>query len=159
MATNAGSRAALRWTLTLIAVAGLVMDAYVHFHLASGYSAVRTSTLSEADLFRAEATVAALAAAALLLRPRRYTAAIAFVVAAAGTAAVLVYTYVDLGAFGPFPDMYDPIWYGEKTLSAVGEGIGAVAALALFAILHADARRTAPASARSAGANTVDVLG
>lgn len=148
MATRTRTRAALIWTLTLIAGAGLAIDAYVHFHVASTYSVVRSSVLSEADLFRAEATVAALAAAALLIRPRRYTAAIAFVVAAAGTAAVLVYTNVDIGAVGPFPDMYEPFWYPEKTLSAWAEGIAALAALALFVVLHLEARNSVVAQDR-----------
>lgn len=140
------SRSALRWTLTLIAAAGLAIDAYVHFDLASMYAAVKSSVLSQADLFRGEATFAAIAAAAVLLHPRRYTAAFAFVVAAAGTAAVLVYRYVDVGALGPFPDMYEPLWYGKKTLSVIAEGAGAVGAIALFGVLHAEARRAGTAA-------------
>jgi hypothetical protein len=123
----------------------------VHFDLASQYDVIKSSVLSQGDLFRAEATVAAIAAAAVLLRPRRYTAAFAFVVAAAGTAAVLVYAYVDVGAFGPIPNMYDPIWYPKKTLSAWAEGIAAVAALALFAMLHVEARRTSTGYPRRHG--------
>jgi hypothetical protein len=157
MATYA--RTALRWSMTLIVLAGLAIDAYVHFHLASGYSGVKSSVLSQADLFRGEATVAVIAAVAVLLRPRRYTAAFAFVVLAAGTAAVLVYRYIDVGAFGPFPNMYEPLWYGEKTLSAIAEGVGAVAALALFAVLHADARHAGHASTRSPGGRAVQALG
>jgi len=104
------------------------------------------------DLFRVEGVAAAIAAAAVLFHPRRYTAAFAFLVAAAGTAAVLVYAYVDVGAFGPFPDMYDPIWFPEKTLSAWAEGVAAVAALALFVWLHLEARSAqAGSSARSRG--------
>jgi hypothetical protein len=125
----------------VIVVAGLAIDAYVHFHLASAFKNNRTSTLSEADLFRAEATVAIIAAVALLLRPRRYTAAFAFLVAAAGFAAVMVYRYVDIGAFGPIPGMYDPFWVPtEKWLSAVAEGVAAVAALALVALFSARTR-------------------
>jgi hypothetical protein len=152
MATMMRSRSIIRLALALIAAAGLAIDAFVHFDLASAYAGVKSDTLSQADLFRAEATVAAIAAAAVLLRPRRYTAAFAFVVAAAGTAAVLVYAYVDLGAFGPFPNMYDPIWFSEKTLSAWAEGVGALAALALFAVLQAQARRTSTGFAARTGA-------
>jgi hypothetical protein len=90
----------------MIAAAGLAIDAYAHFDLASTYSGVKSSVLSQGDLFRAEATVSAIAAAAVLLRPRRYTAAFACVVATAGTATVLVYAYVNVGAFGPIPNMY-----------------------------------------------------
>jgi hypothetical protein len=149
MATTERTRSAVRLTLALIAAAGLAIDAYVHFDLASTYAPIKSSVLNQGDLFRGAGVVAAIAAAAVLLRPRRYTAAFAFLVAAAGTAAVLVYAYVDLGAFGPFPDMYDPLWFGEKTLSVVAEGVGALAALALFALLHAEARRENRVAAHS----------
>lgn len=132
----------IRLGLAVIGAAGLAIDAYVHFDLASSYAPIKTSSLSQVDLFRAEGAVAAVAAVAVLLRPRRYTAAFAFLVAAAGTAAVLVYAYVDVGAFGPVPNMYDPYWFDEKTLSAWAEGIAAVAALGLFAELHTHARHT-----------------
>jgi hypothetical protein len=42
---------------------------------------------------------------------------IAFLVSAGDFAAVLVYQYVNLGAIGPLPNMYDPAQYPEKTLS------------------------------------------
>jgi membrane associated rhomboid family serine protease len=147
MAMSMQGRTVIRLGLALIAAAGLAIDAYVHFDLASAYASIKSSTLSQGQLFRAEGTVAAIAAAAVLLRPRRYTAVFAFVVAAAGTAAVLVYAYVNVGAFGPFPNMYDPLWYPEKTLSVWAEGVGALAALLLFAVLHRDAQR-APARSR-----------
>jgi hypothetical protein len=138
----------LRWVLIVIAVAGLAVDAYVHFHLASAFRANKTSVLSEAELFRAEASVSVIAAVALLVRPRRYTAAFAFLVAAGGTAAVVLYRYVDVGSFGPVPDMYDPFWApAEKTLSAIMEVAAALAALALFAMLHARTRRSVSATA------------
>jgi hypothetical protein len=130
--------------LTALVVAGLAVDAYVHLHLAPNFRTVRSSTLSEEDLFRGEAVAAILAAVALVVRPRRYTAAFAFLVAAAGTGAVVVYRYVDVGAFGPFPNMYDPFWAPtEKTLSAVAEAVAALAALALFVMFHLRSRRGA----------------
>lgn len=132
----------IRWTLTVIVVAGLAVDAFVHLDLASAFKNVKTSTLSESELFRAEAVAAVLAAVALLARPRRYTAAFAFLVAAAGTAAVLVYRYVDVGAFGPVPNMYDPYWApAEKNLSAFAEGAAALAALGLLLMFQAASTR------------------
>lgn len=147
MTTKIGRRSGVRFGLALVAAAGLAIDAYVHFDLAGAYDPIKSSVLTQGDLFRGEGTVAVIAALAVLLRPRRYTAAFAFLVAAAGTAAVLVYAYVDVGAFGPFPDMYDPLWFTEKTLSAWAEGIAAVAALALFIVLHQEARRAPTRSA------------
>jgi glucan phosphoethanolaminetransferase (alkaline phosphatase superfamily) len=135
---------AIRTALIVIAVAGLAVDAYVHFHLASAFKNVKTSTLSGADLFRAEAIAAVIAAAALLLRPRRYTAAFAFLVAAAGVVAVVVYRYVDVGAVGPIPNMYDPYWEpAEKIVSAVAEAAAALAALALLVMFSSRTRDTA----------------
>lgn len=136
----------VKGALTVIVVAGLAVDAFVHFDLASAFARVRTSTLSEADLFRAEATAAVIAAIALVVRPRLYTAAFAFLVAAAGTVAVIVYRYVDVGAFGPVPNMYDPFWGpAEKTVSAVAEGVAALAALALLLQFGTRTRRSANA--------------
>jgi hypothetical protein len=124
----------VRVALTVIVVLGLAVDAYVHLHLASDYDAVKTSTLSQGELFRAEAVIAILAGVALLVRPRRYTAAIAFLVAAGGLGVVLLYRYVDVKGFGPIPSMYEPVWYAEKTRSAIAEGVAAVAALALVLV-------------------------
>jgi hypothetical protein len=143
---NGRGGSVIRTALIIIVVVGLAVDAYVHFDLASAFKNNRTSTLSEADLFRAEAVAAVIAAVALLLRPRRVTAALAFLVAAAGTVAVLVYRYVDIAAFGPIPAMYDPYWApAEKTVSAVAEAVAALAALALLVMFSNRTRSGAPA--------------
>lgn len=123
----------------------LAIDAYVHLSDAPDYAAVRTSVLSEAMLFRVEGVVAAVVAAALLLRPRPLVWAAAATTLAAGLAAVLVYTYVDVGRVGPLPDMYEPSWVlPGKTLSAWAEGIGAVLALAGLAVVTSTRGRQAP---------------
>ena len=69
----------------------------------------------------------------VLLRGSRVAYAIAFVVALSAFVAVVLYRYVDIPAFGPFPAMYEPVWFFEKTLSAVAEGAGAVLAAVGFA--------------------------
>jgi hypothetical protein len=138
--TVRGERA-LQAALTVIVVVGLALDAYVHFNLASAFAHVKTSTLSQADLFRAQATVALIAAVALLVRPRRYTAAFAFLVAASALVAVVLYRYVDVGKIGPIPNMYDPFWApAKKTISAFAEAAAALAALGLFVMFHIRAR-------------------
>jgi hypothetical protein len=138
--TARGERA-LQAVLTIIAVAGLAVDAYVHLNLASAFADVKTSTMSKADVFRIDAVVALIAAVALLVRPRRWTAAFAFLVAAAGTIAVVLYRYVDVGAIGPFPNMYDPYWGpAKKAISAFAEGAAALAALGLFVMFQVRAR-------------------
>ena len=140
---------AVRTVLTVIVAAGLAIDAYVHLDLASTYDVVKTSTLSQGDLFRVEAALAIVAGVALLVRPRRYTAWFAFLVSAGGVAAVLVYRWVDVGKLGPLPNMYEPYWYGEKTLSLVAEAIAAAAAAVLLVLMY----RRARAVARPAVAN------
>jgi hypothetical protein len=122
------SRAVL-WLLALVTVAALAVDAFVHADLAPDYDAVR-KTFSQGDLFRLEAALAALAALLLVVAHRRPVAwAFAFLVAAGGLGAVLLYRYVDVGTLGPLPDMYEPAWYPEKTASAVAEAVGAGTAL------------------------------
>jgi hypothetical protein len=137
----------LRVLFTAVAVVGLAVDAYVHFDLAANYDAIKTSTLSQGDLFRVEAVAAVLAALVLLIRPRRYTALFAFLVAAGGLAAVLVYRYYNIKGFGPFPAMYEPVWYTEKTQSAYAEAAAALAGAALLAMPHTTtSRRDTPAN-------------
>lgn len=129
-------RTPLQWTLILLAMVGLVVDAIVHFDLASSFASVKTSTISQADLFRIEAVVALVVAAALLVFPRRSTALAVFVVAASAAVAVVVYRYVDVGKIGPIPNMYDPYWQPVgKWLSAVAEIVAAVASAALIGVL------------------------
>lgn len=133
--------AALRIVLTAVTAVGLGYDAYAHFDLAGNYDAIKTSALSQGDLFRIEGVGATLAALAVLARPRRYTALIAFAVATVGLAAVLAYRYYNIKGIGPFPDMYEPVWYPEKTRSAYAEGGAAVAAAALFGLSQLAGRR------------------
>jgi hypothetical protein len=141
----------LRAGLTVLVVAGLVIDAYVHLDLASAYDPIKTSTLSQGDLFRVEAALAIVAGLAVILRPRRYTALVALAVSAGGVAAVLVYQYVNVGKIGPLPNMYDPIWYPKKTLSLWGEVGAAVAALALLVVTHLQLRATTGTAASTSG--------
>ncbi len=132
--------------LRLAVVAGLGVDAYVHFHLAgdTGHS----GTISESTLFWVQGGVAAVVAVLVLLRPRPVPYAIAFLVAASALGAVLLYRYVDVGALGPLPDMYEPVWYTEKVVTTVAEAVAAVAAALGF--VHA-MRRTASSTARHGG--------
>jgi glucan phosphoethanolaminetransferase (alkaline phosphatase superfamily) len=118
-----------------VVVAGLVLDAIVHYDLASAFKNNKTSFISQTDIFRIQATVALVAALALLVRPRRYTAAFAFLVAASAAVAVVVYRYVDVGRIGALPNMYDPYWAPVgKWLSAIAEVIAALAAAVLIVV-------------------------
>lgn len=125
---------AVRWILTLLTAAGLAVDAYVHWHLAPNFDTLRGAAsphISQGQLFRLEATLSVIAMLLVLLTRDRVAAAVAFLVAAGGLGAVLLYAYVDVGGLGPLPNMYDPLWYTEKTISAVAAAVAAGAALCL----------------------------
>jgi hypothetical protein len=113
--------------LRLLVVAGLAVDAYVHFHLA-GNMGSSGSGLTEGTLFWIQAVVAALVAVLVLIRATRLTYGIAFLVAASALGAVLLYRYVNVGRLGPLPNMYEPVWYAEKVVTTVAEAVAAVAA-------------------------------
>ncbi|HEX6934526.1 MAG TPA: hypothetical protein VF162_20450 [Streptosporangiaceae bacterium] len=118
----------------LFVVAGLAVDGYVHVDLAGLYSEAG-GAISEGVLFRAEAVVALAVAILVAATGRRMSYVAALVVAASALAAMLVARYVDVGAIGPFPDLYDPVWFPEKVLAAIGEGVAVLAAAAGIALL------------------------
>ncbi|MDQ2881552.1 MAG: hypothetical protein M3Y48_10050 [Actinomycetota bacterium] len=122
-----GHRSAGEVVARVVVAAGFGYDAYAHLDLAANFDANR-ALISQGMLFRAEAVVAVLAAVLVLVI--RHRAAILFAVLIAGSAlgAVLLYRYVDIGAIGPLPDMYEPTWYPEKTLSAIAEAAAVVVA-------------------------------
>jgi hypothetical protein len=113
----------------LVAAAGLVADAVVHLQLAPDYQLAAPAGIGQGNLFRVEAVVAVLVALWVLVRPSRLSFGVAFLVAASALAAVLLYRYVDVPAFGPIPSMYEPLWFPEKTLSAVAEAVATLVAL------------------------------
>ena len=133
---------ATRPLLTLVTAAGLAVDAYVHWHLAPRFDTLigkANPHISQGQLFRVETALALIAMVLVLLTRHRIAVVLAFLIAAGGLAAVLTYRYIDVGGFGPLPDMYDPTWYPEKTISAVAE---AAAALAAYVLLQVPVRRS-----------------
>jgi hypothetical protein len=117
------------WGVRAVTAAGLAIDAYVHLDLAGLY-AEAGGTINEGVLFRVEAAVALLAACAVIAIGRRACYLAGLAVAGSALAAMLVSRYVDLGQIGPFPDLYDPVWFPEKLLAAFAEGTAFVTALA-----------------------------
>ena len=115
----------------------LLVSAVIHLRLADEYSFAFPGGLGGGTMFRLEA-VAALAAVALVLwwgGVRGHLPAL--LVLAGAFAAVVLYRYVPIPAIGPVPSMYEPIWYAEKTVSAIGAGVGsAVAALGVATALR-----------------------
>jgi hypothetical protein len=129
MADN-GGRSPGHIVLRLVTVVGLGVDAYVHIVLAGQYD-TNSGGISQGVLFRVEAGVAIVAALLVLVSGRRLPHVFALLVAVTALAAVLLYRYVDVGALGPIPDMYDPSWFPKKTLSAIAEAVATLGAAAL----------------------------
>jgi hypothetical protein len=121
-------RSRLSLALAVLTAIGLLYDAKVHLHLAGDYDAVG-STVTQGWLFRVEAVVAIVVAVAVLVSDHRLVWVSAGVTGLAGVVAVLLYRYVDVGAIGPIPNMYEPAWFPEKLHSAYAEGAVAVASL------------------------------
>ena len=110
----------------------LALDAAVHLHLAHGYQQASPSGVGAGTLFRLEAAVAIAAALLVLVRADRPAYLVAFLVSASALAAVLLYRYVNVPAIGPLPSMYEPVWFLEKSLSALAEGLAAILAAAVL---------------------------
>ncbi|MFB7756647.1 hypothetical protein ACFC18_44795 [Streptomyces sp. NPDC056121] len=115
----------------VLAAAGLAVNAYVHADLASRYDPV-SAAIGQGSLFRIESALAALAAALVLFWRRSLGDVFAWFTAAGGLAALLVYRYVDVGAFGPLPDMYEPLWYAQKDIVVISQVLTVVAMTALL---------------------------
>lgn len=119
----------MEFLLRLLVAAGMAADAVVHWLFAPDMAGVQGGMIAGDDLFRGQAIVAVVAGVLNIVWARRWTYALSFLVASTALGAVLLYTFVDVGVLGPLPDMYDYVWYKEKTISAVGEGIATIAAL------------------------------
>jgi hypothetical protein len=130
--------------LRVVVAACLAYSAYVHIDLHSQYRAIKTDTLSQSDIFVIQAIAASVAAALVLFVGRVPGATIAFLVSAASLAAVLVYRYYDVGTIGPLPNMYEPVWFTEKSRSAIAEGIATALSLMFLVALTTRPRGRRP---------------
>jgi hypothetical protein len=116
--------------LQVITAAGLAADAYVHADLAANYDLVGT-TITQGTLFRIEAGVSAAVALLVVAVGGRFVYSAAVAVAGSALAVLLLYRYVNVGSIGPVPNMYEPIWFTEKTVAAVAEAAATAAAAIL----------------------------
>lgn len=120
--------------LRVLVAAALTVDAVVHLRLAANYQLAAPGGIGQGNLFRIEAVAAIAVALYVLVRGSKLSFAAAFLLLASALAAVVLYRYVDVPAIGPIPSMYEPVWFFQKTLSAVAEGVGAVLAVVALAV-------------------------
>ena len=131
--TRALDRPALDRPLRWLTAVALAVSAFLHWDLsASPYYAAGQITLS--GLFLAQAVVAALVAVWVALRAETLAVLAALAVAAGSLAALVLSVSVRLPSFGPFPVLYEPVWYGDKVAAAVAAAVATVAALAALAL-------------------------
>lgn len=143
MSSAASTQSAkLTWVLRIIVAAGLGIDAVVHLRLASEYQFAFPEGIGGGNLFRIEAALAIVAAICVLVRGSRLTYTLAALVAASAFTAVVLSRYVELPAVGPVPSLYEPLWFFEKSLSAVAEGVAALAAAIALWVSAATTRAT-----------------
>jgi len=120
---------AVRLTLRILTACALGVSAYLHVDLAQGYGSIGEQ-VTVGDLFLAQAAVAGLAALALLVRPARLAWGFAALVGSGSLLALVLTVYVAVPAIGPFPRVYEPAWFAEKTASALAAALAAAAATA-----------------------------
>jgi hypothetical protein len=139
------------YLLAAATASALVIDAVVHFQDAYFYDANTGALLSQGQLFRIQAVVATVAALGVLAFPRRWPAWLfAALVTGSAAAAVIAYTYIDIGPLAGLPSMYEPSWGPPGKLgSAIAESAGALLALAgliwALAMRRREARPASPA--------------
>jgi len=122
-------RSPVNLVLSLLVAAGLAVDAVVHVRLAANYQLAQPAGIGQGNMFRIAAVFAVLSAVYVLVRGSRPAFAVAAVVGLSALAAVVLYRYVQVPALGPIPTMYEPVWFFQKTLSAVAEAAAGVLAL------------------------------
>lgn len=135
---------ALRIALLLVTAAALVVNAVIHLRLAGPFDAITGTLVSQGVLFRIQAAVN-IAAAALLLTRTRWAPVLAALVAAGGLGLVVMTTLVplDLTTIG-LPFLFEPIWYIDKVVSALAQGIALVTALTAALLARRPARPVQP---------------
>lgn len=112
---------AMNMVFRVLATAALGVDAFFHARLAPGYQLAAPEGVGEGNLFLAEAAVAAVVGLYVLIRGSRPAWILALFTASGGLAVLLLYRYFDIPAFGPFPAMYEPVWFLDKTLTALSQ--------------------------------------
>ncbi|MER3388825.1 MAG: hypothetical protein RJQ01_02215 [Microcella sp.] len=122
----------LRFALYAVAGAGLIVNAVIHLQLAATFDAIAGALLSQGDLFRVQAAAGILITVALGAVRRAWVAAIAAVIALGGLGMLVLSTILvlDLTALG-LPAIFEPVWYVDKVVAAIAQGVAALAAGAL----------------------------
>lgn len=114
--------------------AGLVVNAVIHFRLASTFDAVVGTLVTQGDLFRIQSIACIVAAIAVVAFRRWWVTALAGALALGGLVLVVASTAVLIdGTVVGLPVLFEPVWYPDKVAAAVAQGVALMAAFALSA--------------------------
>jgi hypothetical protein len=126
----------LSLVLATLTAACLGVSGFIHLDLADSFSHNPSGTIKEDVIFRIQGVgvivVALLVLTAAVFLKGKLSGLIFLVAAltmAGSVAAVLITRYYDPGTFLFLPDMYEPLWYTEKTVSLLVEALGTLFAL------------------------------
>lgn len=121
--------------LRALGAVALGYSAYLHARLAWDRPLVTDGQLTLSGLFVAQAVVATAVVVWVLVRGDRMAWAAYGLVALASLAALLLSVVVRIPSVGPFPVIYEPVWYPDKVLAAVSAAVAVVvAAVALVGL-------------------------
>ncbi|MEO5992752.1 MAG: hypothetical protein ABIP92_04255 [Arthrobacter sp.] len=139
-----GRSAVVRLGLRTLIAAGLAISAVIHFQLAAGYQEAAPGGVGQGTLFRIHAAGSLLAAVFVLLKGGSRAFIGAAVMSLSAFAAAIIYRYVQLPEIGPIPAMYEPVWYPEKVLATVVEGLAGLLSVGGYLLLRKGAQTRGP---------------
>ncbi len=116
--------------LRVLGAVALAVVAYVHIDIAVGLPLFADGQITLMGLFMAQGVVAAVLAVWVLVRGGRLAWLVVGAFGLASLAALVLSVYVKIPSIGPFPVIYEPVWYMAKYVAAL-----AAAAAALIAVV------------------------
>ena len=129
-------RRAARTGLALRVLGALALgySAYLHFRIAAERPPLfDDGQVTLSGLFVAQAVAASVVSLWVLVRGTRIAWLAFGAVALASLAALVASVYVQIPSVGPFPAIYEPIWYTDKYLAAAAAAVASLVALVALA--------------------------
>lgn len=119
-----------RTALRVMGAVALGYSGYLHLRIALERPPLfADGQVSLSGLFLAQAVAAAVVVVWVLVRGD-LVSWLAFGAVAVGSLAALVLSvYVRIPAVGPFPELFEPLWYADKYLAAAAAAVASVVAL------------------------------
>ena len=131
----------------MLTALALLVNAYIHFVLATPFDALVGTLVSQGTLFRIQGVLNVLAAILILVIHRWWAGLVAAVIAAGGLALVVASVYVplDLSALG-LPVIYEPVWYQDKVTAVIAQSLALIGGLLVAVASRPRLRQLIPAA-------------